>query len=202
MIPEITNDILMYGSGLVLSFTALFLGLISPGPSVLAILSISLGQGRRPAILTALGVGMGTTTLAAITVTGLSALIATSAQAFFLIKIIGGCYLIYLAYNAFRSANSDQDYHIMSTSGQKKPLYRYFLQGLMIHLTNPKALFVWLAIAAMGIQSGAPTWVPLVLVIGACILSCSINVFGYLENICLHGAVFSRYSVFSFVLQV
>ena len=187
------TEILTYAPGLLLSFTALALGLLSPGPSVLAILGIALAHGRRPAVAMALGVGMGSTCWALLTVVGLSALIAVSANALIIIKIIGGFYLLWLAYKSFRAARMPFNPTAGDAGERKSSLSAYVAQGLAIHLTNPKAAFVWMSIAALGMQPDAPIWVGAALVGGAAILSFGINS-GY-------ALAFSARPVFALYLQ-
>jgi len=187
------TEIATYAPGLLLAFTALTLALLSPGPSVLAILGIALGQGRKPALAMAFGVGIGSTCWALLTVLGLSALIAVSATALIVIKIVGGCYLLWLAYKSFRAAASTFDPTLAKANAVDKPLRKFVAQGLAIHLTNPKAAFAWISIAALGMQADAPAWVGAALVLGAAILSCGVN--------SIYALAFSTASVFALYLK-
>lgn len=168
------NEMANYLPGLFLAFTALFFGIISPGPSVLAILGMALGSGRRSAVAMASGVGLGSTLWATITVAGLSALIAVSAKALIIIKLFGGCYLIWLGINAARNALRERKMEVEKAVKSSVP--SAFAQGVAIHMTNPKAAMVWLSIAALAIKPGAPLWVSLTLIGGTFMLSCSLNI--------------------------
>lgn len=183
------EEICTFAPGLLLSFTALTLALISPGPSVLAILGVALGQGRPAAVTMAIGVASGTTCWALLTVLGLSALIAVSAQALLVIKVFGGCYLLWLAFKAFRAAMQDIDLTAEAATGPPRATVQHYLAGLAIHMTNPKAAFAWLSIAALGLQPDAPLWVPVTLVCGAAALSLSVN--------CFYALAFSSEPVFA-----
>ena len=187
------SDIATYAPGLFLSLSALTLALLSPGPSILAILAVSLERGRAPALAMAFGVGLGSTVWAILTVVGLSALIAVSATALTAIKIIGGLYLLWLGLTSFRAAVKpfDAGQGVDPAAHLSRP--RYFARGLAIHLTNPKAAFAWVSIAALGIQPDAPTWVGGTLIIGAAILSCSINA--------AYALAFSTRPIFDFYLR-
>lgn len=187
------TELALYGPGLMLSFAALTLALLSPGPSVLAILGLALGQGRKPALAMAFGVGMGSTCWALLTVLGLSALIALSANALILIKIVGGFYLLWLAFKAFRSAIQPFDVSAKASPRQNRAITGYVAQGLAIHLTNPKAAFAWVSIAALGMQPDAPAWVAAALVIGAALLSCGIN--------CCYALAFTTKPAFEIYLR-
>ena len=65
----------------------------------------------------------------------------------------------------------------------------HYVQGLAIHMTNPKAAFAWLSVAALGMQADAPIWVAAALVIGAACLSLTIN--------CFYALAFSSAPVFA-----
>ena len=189
----VMTEFATYAPGLLLAFTALTLALLSPGPSVLAILGVALGQGRKSAVAMAFGVGIGSTCWALLTVLGLSALIAVSATALIIIKIAGGGYLLWLAYKSFRAATLPFDPTVTETDAADGRLGKFVAQGLAIHLTNPKAAFAWVSIAALGMQPGAPAWVGAALVCGAAVLSCGINAF--------YALAFSTKSVFDIYLK-
>lgn len=148
---------------------AYLLGTASPGPSNMAIMATAMSQGRRPALLLAAGVISGSLCWALLVATGLSTLLLAWAEAVTLIKVVGGLYLLWLAVKAARSAaRSDspalqQDARV-SVSGAA--LYR---RGLMMHLSNPKAIMVWMAIMSLGLQPGAATSV-LPAIVGGCAL--------------------------------
>jgi amino acid exporter len=59
----------------------------------------------------------------------------------------------------------------------------YAIRGLIIQMTNPKAALAWIAIMSLGLQAGAPTWVPVSLVAGTSILSVIIH--------CVYAVAFS-----------
>ena len=72
----------------------------SPGPSNMAIMGVAMSQGRSSALALALGVTTGSMFWAVLAATGISALLASYADALFIIKIAGGLYLLYLAWKA------------------------------------------------------------------------------------------------------
>ena len=89
---------------LLIVYIAYIIATASPGPSNMTIMGVAMSQGRAPAVVLALGVMTGSLTWAAIAATGLSAVLASFANALFVIKILGGIYLLYLAYKSARSA--------------------------------------------------------------------------------------------------
>jgi threonine/homoserine/homoserine lactone efflux protein len=164
------DEITLYLPGLLLAFSAFLVAIVSPGPNMLAVMGASMSAGRQPGIAVALGVVTGSVCWASLTVTGLSALLAAYAQALTAIKIAGGLYLLWLAFKAFRSAASAQEIHAAPTGAQRGVL-AFYLRGLAIQMTNPKAILAWIAIVSLGMQAAAPLWVSLALVLGTGVLS-------------------------------
>ncbi|WP_429925369.1 LysE family translocator (plasmid) [Agrobacterium vitis] len=89
-----------------LAFGAFALGMFSPGPNILSVVGTSMAVSRKAGIALALGISAGSFLWASMTSVGLTALIAAYASVLTAIKIIGGVYLLWLAFKAFRSAAS------------------------------------------------------------------------------------------------
>ena len=83
-------------SGLLLNMT--------PGQDTLYILGRSVSQGRKAGVLSVLGIGAGCLVHTLAAAFGLSAILATSATAFFVVKMMGATYLVYLAADASGTA--------------------------------------------------------------------------------------------------
>lgn len=166
----------IYLPGILLAYSAFLLGVSSPGPNVLAVIGTSMSVSRKAGISLALGVASGSFTWAMLTALGLSALLATYASAITEIKIVGGLYLLWLAYKAFKSAASAHDIEARTLDGQTRTSLGYALRGYIIQMTNPKAALTWVAIIALGLQPGAPLWVAAVIVLGTFMLSIVIHV--------------------------
>ncbi len=120
---------------------------------------------------------------AMLTVTGLSALLASYAIALTAIKIVGGLYLLWLAYKAFRAAASQHDIEARTLDGESLSPRGYYLRGLTIQMTNPKAALAWIAIISLGLQAGGPIWVAISIVAGTTVLSVVIH--------CVYAIAFS-----------
>lgn len=160
------ESITTYLPGLLLAFGVFSLNMISPGPNILAVIGTSMSAGRRSGLALAAGVAGGSFCWAALTAVGLSALLVTYANALLVIKIAGGCYLLWLAYKAFRASFSDVDPSFRALKGTTQTPSAFAVQGLIIQMTNPKAALAWVAIMSLGMQQDAPVWVALVLVFG------------------------------------
>ncbi len=177
------GEIAAFLPGIGLALAAFLLSIMSPGPNILAILGTSMSVGRRPGVAVALGVATGSLCWAALTAAGLSALLATYAVATTGIKIAGGAYLLWLAYKSFRAAASRHNMQTRTLNGSGDRAVRYYLRGLTIQMTNPKAVLAWIAIISLGLQPDAPLWVAATIVLGAGALSAIIH--------CIYAMAFS-----------
>ncbi len=87
------------------------------------------------------------------------------------IKIAGGLYLLWLAFKAFRSAASTKPIGGLARLARAGSFHLYFLRGLAVQMTNPKAALTWIAIMSLGLAHSAPASTALIIVIGTTILS-------------------------------
>ena len=127
------------------------LGMLVPGPNFFLILSNGMNYGRNAGFLTSSGVVLGTMIWVLLSLTSIGLLIKSLSTLFFGLKLLEGCYLIYLAVTKFQSTFSKEK---SSTTISRKELgdkeihrkSQLFLQGLMVNLLNPKSLLFWIAI--------------------------------------------------------
>ena len=135
-----------------------------PGPDMVLSLSRGLTQGRGAGFAHAFGVGLGIMAHSLLAALGVSALLTASEAAFWVMKLVGGAYLIYLGVQQWRSVTSTT-----LLNAPKAPLKVIFWRGISSNLLNPKiALFV-LAFVPQFVQSGSGALSPLVqmLLLGA-----------------------------------
>ncbi|MEP0521674.1 MAG: LysE family translocator [Hyphomicrobiales bacterium] len=166
-----------YVAGLLTAYAAFLLSIVSPGPNFLAILGTSMGAGRKAGMALALGVSLGSVCWATLTVLGISAILTKIAGFLIFVKIVGGCYLLFLAFKAFRQAARRQDMEAKKVDAGEKTPFGYFRQGLLVQMTNPKALLAWIAITSLGLQTNAPAWVSVALVVGTGTLGVVVHLF-------------------------
>ena len=169
------QDFTTYLPGILLAYTAVLLAMASPGPNILAIMGTSMSVGRPSGMALALGVASGSFTWALLTVFGLTALLAAYASALYLIKIVGGLYLLWLSYKCFKSAAARHDIEAKELAGGKRTPFGYFARGYIIQMTNPKAALAWIATVSLGLKPGAPLWVGAAIVIGTVVLSVTVH---------------------------
>lgn len=142
-------------SAIYLGIFAYLVATVSPGPATLAIMATAAGSGRQAGLKLATGVIMGSLFWGLCAAFGLAAVIAKFAALFVFLKLAGGVYLLWLGFKALRSAASP-DARLVAKPFSSND--NYLLQGLAIHLTNPKAVLAWIAILSVGVQHDAPFW--------------------------------------------
>lgn len=163
------HDTLSYLPSIMPAYIAYVIAVISPGPAILAIVATSMTQGRKAGMTIGVGIFGGSFTWACAAALGLATLLHTYAIALEILKVFGGLYLLYLAYKAFKAVRANND---LPTAVVQKNLSTraLLLRGYGIHITNPKAIFAWLAIIALGMPQGAPAPVA-GLIIGVCMVT-------------------------------
>ena len=122
------------------SIATLFLAL-SPGPDNLYVIAQSLANGTKSGIATTIGLISGCIVHTTLLAFGVSAIIVASETLFYGLKVMGACYLLFLAYNVFRS-NAHFD---LKDKASKKSYSQLFKQGVIMNLVNPKILIFFLA---------------------------------------------------------
>ena len=142
-------------SSLLLFVTGAAVLLMIPGPAVTYVVSRSIGHGRAAGLVSVLGIVVGTLFHVIGATLGLSALLASSALAFQLVKYLGAAYLIYLGVQTLRRNDSQL---VEATNGDRRLLH-IFAQGVLVNLLNPKTALFFLAFLPQFVDSslGHPT---------------------------------------------
>jgi threonine/homoserine/homoserine lactone efflux protein len=115
--------------------------IVIPGPSVLYIVSQSVGHGRIGGLAAVLGVETGAFVHVAAAALGVSAIIASSAVAFSVLKFAGGAYLIMLGIRRLLERDSGDP----PRSTRLRPLTTIYRQGVVVNVLNPKTALFFLA---------------------------------------------------------
>ena len=113
---------------------------ISPGADTALVTKITLERGRRAALLATLGICSGLLVHATASALGLSMILATSAEAFTIVKLVGAAYLTYLGVQALRSSFRHDAAEVPSTRRGDNP----YLQGVFSNVLNPKVAIFYL----------------------------------------------------------
>jgi threonine/homoserine/homoserine lactone efflux protein len=107
-----------------------------PGPTVTVIVANSLAHGTRAGLLNVAGTQLGLGLMMVILVVGLSSIIAAMSWLFDWLRIAGAIYLVYIGWKLIRSPDALAD-----ASKATTPRVGFFLQGFLVLMANPKALF-------------------------------------------------------------
>jgi threonine/homoserine/homoserine lactone efflux protein len=130
--------------GTLVVFAAAALALVViPGPNHLFIATRSLAQGPRAGLASGLGVELGTLVHTVAAAIGLSALIASSALAFDVVRYAGAAYLVVLGLRALRDRRG---LDLLDAADEARaPLRRTVAEGALVNILNPKVALFFLA---------------------------------------------------------
>ena len=108
---------------------------VTPGPGAVISMSTGIRYGYRAALRVIAGLQVALVAHIAIVAVGLGALLATSDAAFTLLKLIDAGYLVWLGIEKWRAP-------VVANEGDQlvRPRHGLFMQGLLVNLTNPKAI--------------------------------------------------------------
>jgi threonine/homoserine/homoserine lactone efflux protein len=146
---------------LVFLLAALVLVLI-PGPGVLYIVARSLDQGREAGLVSVVGVATGNMVQVLVAAAGLSALIASSATAYEVLRVAGAAYLIWLGVARLLGADILPDAQAPAVAH-----HRIYAQGVIVAMLNPKTALFFVAFLPQFVNAASATFTLQVLVLGA-----------------------------------
>ena len=115
---------------------------LSPGPDNMYVLMQSITNGKKHGLATVAGLMTGCLVHTTLLAFGVSAIIKESKQLFFIIKLLGALYLIYLAFQVYRS---DSKVNLSNEVVLKKSHAELFRQGFIMNVLNPKVTIFFLA---------------------------------------------------------
>lgn len=123
-------------------FIAALVVAIAPGPDNLFVLAQSATHGTRAGICVICGLCTGIAVQTTLLIVGVSALIAASPVAFFVLQCCGAAYLLYLAYKSFqvRAGVVKLDERGEKRESSDLSFRKLYLRGIIMNLTNPKAV--------------------------------------------------------------
>jgi threonine/homoserine/homoserine lactone efflux protein len=134
--------------------------LVVPGPSVLYIVARSIEGGRTAGLVSVLGVQTGAMVHIAFAAVGLSAILASSAVAFSVIKWLGAAYLVWLGLRRIFGRDEEES----DVAVEPAPLSRVFSQGVIVNILNPKTALFFLAFLPQFVDPArGPAWAQILL---------------------------------------
>lgn len=144
-------------ANLLLMYSVYLVNTASPGPSNMSIMATAIHRGRTPALAMAAGVVTGSVTWGLLAGFGLATVLTRWGHLLVTLKILGGLYLLWLAFRAGRAAWAGQDAAKTRAASFGASHRQLYLRGAAMHLTNPKAIFSWVATISVGLPSHPST---------------------------------------------
>ncbi|HEX4266875.1 MAG TPA: LysE family translocator [Steroidobacteraceae bacterium] len=150
--------------------------LLIPGPVVTLVVANSLSHGRRSGLVTMAGASLGNAILLGATAVGLIAFFRLLSEVFEIVRWAGAAYLIWLGIRAWR-ANGGREGAIAPAAARSSRAV--FLQGFIIAITNPKAIFFYIAFLPQFVDPRLPAGPQLLLMIATMIVMGALSDSGY-----------------------
>jgi threonine/homoserine/homoserine lactone efflux protein len=136
---------------------------LTPGQDTLYIVGRSISQGRRAGLLSVLGIACGTIVHTCAAAFGLSAILATSAQAFTIVKFAGAVYLVYLGARMLL----DRSGELTPGNFERESGGAIFRAGFVTNLLNPKVALFFMAFLPQFVDPAAASKTLAFLFLGA-----------------------------------
>lgn len=124
----------------------IFALIIFPGPSALLCTQHGLTFGRKRTIATVLGGASASLVLMVVSALGLGAVLVASESAFYILKLLGGVYLVYLGIMAWRDTSSPPSTNSSTHSADVAPTRQLFRRGFTVGISNPKDILFFAAL--------------------------------------------------------
>lgn len=115
---------------------------ISPGPDNIFVLTQSIVNGTKYGLATVFGLMTGCLVHTTLIAFGISAIIKENENLFFVIKIIGASYLIFLAYKVYKGGS---EIVLSNDTIKKESVLQLFRKGFIMNVLNPKVALFFLA---------------------------------------------------------
>lgn len=141
---ELTNWLALIAASVVM--------LAIPGPTVLLVVSYALSHGRKAASATVAGVALGDFTAMTASLLGLGALLATSAELFHVLRLIGAAYLVYIGVKLWRAPVAD----LAMAETAETNRTRIFLHAYAVTALNPKGIVFFVAFLPQFLSQDRP----------------------------------------------
>ena len=136
---------------------------LTPGQDTFYILGRSIAQGTRMGVASACGIAAGSLVHTAMAAVGLSALLATSAQAFTVVKLVGAAYLVYLGVRMLTAPGVASGLASGNGTDSARAAFR---EGALVNVLNPKVALFFLALMPQFIEPTSDTKVLAFLALG------------------------------------
>ena len=115
--------------------------IITPGPDLIYVLTRGIADGKGSGVMSAIGVTAGILVHTAAAALGLAVLLKTSTVGFWVLKMAGGIYLIYIGYQLMKNKSAIE----INEINNKFDMRKCFIQGFISNVLNPKVALFFVA---------------------------------------------------------
>lgn len=163
---------------------------VSPGTGALYTIAAGLSRGRRASLWAAFGCTLGIVPHMLAAITGLAAILHTSALAFEIIKYLGVIYLLYMAWATLRESGALS----VEADSQEKSAGQVIVDSILINILNPKLSIFFFAFLPQFVPASTPNGVMRMLELSGVFMAVTFVVFAAygLFAAAIRGQVISR----------
>ncbi|EAQ46467.1 MAG: lysine transporter LysE [Roseobacter sp. MedPE-SWde] len=144
----------------------------TPGPNAVNCISNGMSLSLPKAMLGVLAILTQATLFLLLSALGVTALIATSPTGFFVAKIIGAAFLIFLGLRGWRNASKP-------APSAERPARHVYLHALAVATINPKSVAGYLAAFSQFVQPGVPIWQQMGVIMPTALLLTALSYTGF-----------------------
>lgn len=145
---------------------------VAPGPDNLFVMTQGIARGRKPAIVTALGMCSGISVHTVAAAFGISAVFYSSAVAFTVVKSAGAAYLLFLAWKTVKERSA-----VRLASVDDRPAAALFRRGFIMNVLNPKVAMFFLAFLPQFVTPDTPHFALRMLFLGFVFMAQAVVIF-------------------------
>jgi threonine/homoserine/homoserine lactone efflux protein len=164
------ESVLPYLGPIGLILLALLAGVVSPGPSFVQVARIAVSRSRADGLAAAVGMGLGALVFAMLALAGLQALLAALPGVYMALKIVGGLYLMWMAFNIWRGARQPLEMSGEGDGVSQQTVWKSFRLGLVTQLSNPKIVVVYSSVFAALLPAQFPLPAALLVLAGVLVM--------------------------------
>lgn len=151
----------MHATSILLPVFGVFIpALLLPGPDFVAVVRSSMTRGTTAGLLTTVGVSTGLGLYATLSLLGLSAVLVQYQWLTWVVRVLGGAYLIYLGIRLLRAKPTT-----IQNEAIRGPIRgNALIFGFFVTLTNPKAIVLFASVFATAVTGSTPGWLMVLMI--------------------------------------
>ncbi|PID58439.1 MAG: MFS transporter [Gammaproteobacteria bacterium] len=145
-----------FWQGFLIITTVHLLAAASPGPDFVLVSQHTLKYGRKAGLWCSLGVALGLSIHIIYSILGLATVVANSTTLLWAIKLLGGCYLIYLGIQGLRSQATPLTASVNQGHTASLAVKKSLSMGFACNVLNPKAPIYFIAVFTVVLSPDLP----------------------------------------------